>query len=266
MWQVQIVGTAQNAFGYQVLAAAREALGQHPNQDVRTLQDVEARLGVRLVLGGPPVSGGRLDVDGVGVQPWRTVLYAMGQDVRYALDFVHLVLAHKAQKGAIARMPHLAVHFVGRRAQNMTLPGPWQKAVDSIHLPPAFAALPPKGRRHVLCQLEWKSGHDEEDSAGELPPKYVFSVFGNAYPFRTYFDGRGIAGAQLEESASGDTRQYVRYVEFESLDQCTEVVGAILIECLHGLPVFFVNMVSADDPVAQWLLAQESVERGEDAF
>ena len=118
------MGTAQNAFGYQVLAAAREALGQHPNQGVRSLHDVEAKLGVRLVLGGPPVAGGRLDVDGVGVQPWRTVLYAMGQDVRHALDFVHLVLEHKVRKGAVACMPHLGVHLVGQRAQHMAFPKP----------------------------------------------------------------------------------------------------------------------------------------------
>ena len=273
MWQIQIVGAAQNAFSYQLLASLREALQQHPNEEVRSLQDVETKLHVRVVLGGPPAGGGRLDVDGIGVQPWRTTLYVAGSDFGAGLELVRFVLEHKVQKERIPQMPRLRVQLGGKRCEKQYLPPSWQDMQPlPSSVPGAFEALPPRGRRHVVCQLEWvfEKGREGNDADVVSGGKYVFTVLGGLYPFRAFFDEKGITGAQLESRGSDKVSElgseYIRFVEFQRPDECASVVGPILVDCLKGVPVYFVNMVSAEDAAALWILQHDSVESCEDAF
>ena len=199
LWQIQIVGDAQNTFSYQVLVSLREALLRHPNEEVRSLQDVESKLRVRIVLGGPPGGGGLLDVDGVGVQPWRTALYVAGVDPVAGLDLIRFLLDYKVQRGRISRLPELRVQSVGNMRARYTLSSPWFEMQPPQVAPGAFEALPPRGRRHALCQLEWMSDISDSkagegsDSAG----KYVFTVFGGIYPFRNFFEDMNVIGSQV---------------------------------------------------------------------
>ena len=149
LWQLQICHGGRNSFGYQVLAVAREALQKHPNSGVRDLQQLESVLQVRVLNGAPPQSG-PMDPDGIGLEAWQVVLYATS--VSTALDFIELVLSHKVAKGHLLQLPSL--HVACPDGTLDAVPQPWKSSHFPLHGPKAFAALPPKGRRHILCLVE----------------------------------------------------------------------------------------------------------------
>ena len=66
----------------------RNALLQHPNTAVRSLQDLEITiLSIRLVL-GEPLPSGSADPDGVGVVQSQVALYVGGATACAALEFI----------------------------------------------------------------------------------------------------------------------------------------------------------------------------------
>ena len=229
------------------------ASNQDPNvQDLKGLEQVQQ---VRLISGGPPVEG-QLDQDGVGIQRWQTVLYAAGEDPSRALDFIYLVLEHKLRRGILAVMPKLVVGFPNGGFQG-PLQGPWQlsaMASDS-GVPKPFAALPPRGRRHVLAQLEIK-----EDGEGK---KYLFTLFGNLYPFRGRLEELQVSAAELDLGAEGGA-QHIHFLEFADLDEGEALLNPVLERGLLRLPFYFINATkAASDEVAMWIQAQPGAVLGE---
>ena len=254
LWQVQLTGSAKNAFTYQVNAIAKEALINHPDDRVRDLQALESILQVRFMTGGPPLSG-PVDADGVGIQRWQTVLYAAGEDPSNVLDFIHFILEHKLRRGTIAFMPKLLLQLPDGGFQG-PVQGPWQLAAvtqDSSNLPKPFAALPPRGRRHVIAQLEKRGGEDEVE--------YSFWLRGGLYPFRNRFDEMQISAAELDiqDDRGNPKQEYIRLVKFASLEGGETLLTAILENCLLRLPIYFMNEAGDDDEVANWILQQASV-------
>lgn len=176
---------------------------------------------------------------------------------------------HCTPVGAAIRSPE--VHPVCDEA----LPQPWEPEANAVNpAPKAFAVQPPRGRRHVLAQLEKKpkettsvdGGEEEEDQEEQPTPHgtYVFSVFGNIYPFRALFDERGVAGCQLQVGSPGEhKKEYIRFVEFEEQGDHEGLINMVLVECLNRIPVYFINMAGKKDKVAQWILQQPSVYPGE---
>ena len=254
---MQVAGSAKNAFTYQVLLAAKEALLNHPNPNIKDLPTLEALHHIRLMSGGPPLSG-EMDVDGVGVQRWQTVIYAAGDGPTVALDFMYFILEHKLRRGMIASMPRLLLQMPCGGFQG-PLQGPWQvnTVADANAMPRAFAALPPRGRRHVLAQLEHEG--DIEES------KYRFFLRGGLYPFRTRLDELQVPAAQLDlvDDHGAPKQEYIRIVEFAGLEEGEGLLTAILEQALLRLPVYFINATEEeDDAVADWILQQPGVVPG----
>ena len=250
------MGSAKNSFTYQLLSNVKEALASNQDPNMQDLKAVEQTQKVRLISGGPPVEG-QLDQDGVGIQKWQTVIYAAGEDPSKALDFIQLVLEHKLRRGILAVMPKLTVGFPNGGFQG-PLHGAWQlsaMASDSGGVPKPFAALPPRGRRHVLAQLEIK-----EDGEGK---KYLFTLFGNLYPFRGRLEELQVSAAELDLGTEGGA-QHIHFLEFADLDEGEALLNPVLERGLLRLPVYFIDATSTvDDEVAAWLLEQPGVFLGE---
>ena len=273
LWQLQVCHGGRNSFGYQVLAVAREALQKHPNSSVRDLQQLESVLQVRLLNGAPPQSG-PLDPDGTGLEAWQVVLYSTS--VPNALEFIQLVLNHKVAKGHLLQLPGL--HIACPDGTPDTLPQHWKSSHFPLHGPKTFAALPPKGRRHVLCQVELRqaaakttssqdSGQADEtimdigvdDNAETV---YTVSVFGGIYPYRELFDAANITGGHVAQPDGN--RDYVRFVEVHNTDQGRNRLKAIFEQVLLNVPVYLIDSTgSTNDELVSWVCGLPSVELGE---
>eukprot|EP00435_Cladocopium_sp_Y103_P022180 s362_g5.t1 len=248
----------------EVLTVAAEALREYPDPRVRSLKDLEEVQQLRLVIGSPAKSG-ESDPDGVGLIDWQLAIYSGAGGVDTALNFIHYILEYKIRKGYVTRMPELAARVFFPEA--VTLPLPWQELKDeSIVLPKPFAALPPKGRRHVLAQLDPKEPESDqtgEGSDGLGPAAYQLTFYGGIYHFKERFENLRVPGTLLPTSNPAK-RDYVRYVDIGLANAAAEQrILAVLNSVLLGLPVFFVNSIGSDDPMALWLLQQPSVIEGE---
>ena len=160
--QVQLGGLGQKAFTYKAAATAREAVATYGNGDLTTLQELEEQHKIRLAINSSPPSG-PLDVDGVGLIEWQVALYGGGKNEDGAINvlkFIHHVLEYKVQQGQLREAPPLQVFVCpGLRKMSTTPPRPWVVAssADARVVPKPFAAAPPRGRRHVVIQLERKT-------------------------------------------------------------------------------------------------------------
>ena len=250
----------------------KDAVLEHPNPEVRTLQDIERVLRVRLVLGSP-AQVGPSDPDQVGFVDWQLVIYSCGLSA--ALDFIHFILNYKVQKRILATMPELAVHV--RSAGSTTpsfLPSPWQiLSGTALAMPKPFGAMPPKGRRHVLVQLEGPRRQDDmeedekpkaEGNGEDAEATYTLSFYGNIYPFKDRFEDSGVPGA-LTVINTSQQKDYVRYLLLKLDDASKDKVQEVLVDVLKKLPLFFINMAGDDDPMASWLLLQPSIVEAESA-
>lgn len=264
LWQLQLAGNVR-AFAFRILAVVRDALVKHPNPSVRSLKDIEEVLQVRLIVGAPANSGPS-DPDGVGFADWQPVIYAT--DLVEALAFIHFVLDYKVQKSLLPSMPELGLHVTG--SNTAALPSPWQAlgAGPSITLPSPFQVLPPKGRRHVLAQLE-KAADEEEQPDDEYSQNsssgagYILTFRGALYPFKDRFDDKEVPGAFVEIDADG-SKDYARFLQFNSSDtEARRQVQTVLEDVLQGMPVYFINMAGEADLVATWLRGFPSIIQAE---
>ena len=283
LWQVQLAGPNARCFSFKIMAVMREAVLEHPNVKVRTAQDVESVLGLRVVLGTPaPV--GPSDPDGVGFVDWQLVIYSCGLPV--VLDFIHFILDYKVRKEIeIASLPLLAVHVIGSAGSPPpSLSSPWFYLKDTrIEIPKPFSALPPKGRRHLLMQLDVldKKGDNKEEDKGTLEmeqvesvgeekdqsqpdPTYAITFFGNIFPFKDRFDEQGIPVTLTVTNAVGQ-KSYTRYLEVSMDAPSKQKVLGVLEGVLKGLPLYFINMADKNDPMAAWVLQQPSIVQSESA-
>ena len=245
-----------------------EALPSYPNPEVNSLADLEKVLRIRLQTGAPGPSG-QVDPDGVGIFVANLPLCCGGNPGgSFEVHPFHLI--------AQSAPWHFADHaraLCGRDRWQSGEParavGPEQDASSG----PCTEAFQRGARRHVLAQLEQKAVEGEDSQAREEEQDdeeqqggscYVFSVFGGIYPFRARFDENSIAGAHVKLGADGHGgREYLRCVELRGLDEGRDKLKVVLENCLAGLPVYLVSMVSQSDPVVKWLLQQGTVCLGE---
>lgn len=242
----------------------RDAILEHPNPEVRALPDVEKVLRIRLVLGAP-AQVGPSDPDEVGFVDWQLVIYSCG--LSGALEFIHFILSYKVQKRFLRAMPDLAVHVACSGCSPLLpLPAPWQMLEGTaVDMPQPFSALPPKGRRHVLAQLEGPSKEDvteEGTEEDEAEATYTLTFRGNIYPFKDRFEDYGVPGAlaAINEPQQND---YVRYLVLKLDDASKQKVQEVMEDVLMALPLFFINMAGDADPMAAWLLQQPSIMEAE---
>ena len=265
-----MAGNAKRDFANKVVAGAREALLDHPDEAARNLKAFERVKRVRL-LSGQVGFREEPDLDQVGVQAWNPVIYTAGPDASEGLCFIHFVLEQKVAKKELHALPHLAVQMVA--GVNFEPPAPWSKVLQAEPLAPAFAVVPPRGKRHILAQLEFQSGipaeenstksaadtQEEQPEGGERQErptqdfnkedKYIFSLFGGMYIYKDRFDASGISGAQVQ--LENEKTEYVRIAEFATLQEGKAVLKTILEDCLMGTPIYFINHVSPNDEAAR---------------
>ena len=257
------------AFTFKILILLREALPKHFDPRVRTIEDLEAVLHIRLVV-APPAR----DVDEVGMLDWQPVIYSSNLD--HALAFIDFILQYKIQNGYLASMPQLAVHFPNHPVGwAPAVPTPWGiLGITNQFIPKPFSVLPPKGRRHVLLQLEKKEcgegagsreeGNEEEEEDRNESPTYVLTFYGGIYPFKERFEARGIPGALIESMDSERLwRTYVRYLEVQMEAEGLKQVRVVLQDVLKQMPVYFINMAGEADAMAARLCEEPSVFQAE---
>ncbi|CAK9077020.1 Uncharacterized protein SCF082_LOCUS37032 [Durusdinium trenchii] len=222
-----------------------------------SLADLQSKANVRLQIGGPPQTG-PADPDGVGLVEWRVALYVAGRSPQAALDFIQLVLDHKVEKGLLTARPRMCIQMLSDLPDDIEIAAPWCTLAASEE-PGAscapFAALPPKGRRHIIAQLDLDNEDDDEDTDNQ---KYLLSFFGGIYSFRERFDDRAIEGTTLP-TMSGGQSEYIRYINITNDEASRERILEVLEGVLKGLPVYFVNLAGEDDELAVWLQEQAAV-------
>ena len=254
------------AFNSMILGVAKEALLQHPDSRVRSLKDLQTVVPqVRLIVGSPALKG-LSDPDGVGLVDWQVVLYSNGLEA--ALDLIRFILEYKVQKGLLDTMPDLLAHIPEYRVY--PLAAPWQRLTDTatMQLPKPFNGMPPKGRRHVLAQLEKQDLQEGADIPGggscEPACTYILTFYGNLYPFKDRFENHRIPGTYVAINAEG-LKDFARYVECKSTTDKDgmEKILVVLRNILKDMPVYFINMVGQADDMAMWLKHQLSIYEGE---
>ena len=265
LWQVQIVGEHARSVNYRILQTAREALGSHPNEAIRTLDDLETIQHVRITVNVPPMNG-PVDPDGVGRVNWVVALYVGGDSPQAGLDFIQFMLDYKMTQGLLVARPRTLVQTLPEPIPDLGISGPWtildSQMPSGAH--PPFTASPPKGRRHVIAQLEVNAAEPAEmdgqsDDAAEDEKKYLLCFYGNLFHFRDRFDQEEIPGATLQLGQAEDQREYVRFVDLVDTTPSKLKVTRVLQDILKGMPVFLINMVGGDDAMAQWVMGQESI-------
>ena len=261
LWQLQVCHACRDGFTFSALASCREALLRHPNPQVRSTRQLEDVLMIKLIVGAP-ASSGPSDPDKVGIEDWRLVFYVAGEAPSEALEFIRFVAQHKIAKGQLRSLPPLVVAC--REELPGPLPEPWVHDPTAVCQGP-FGALPPQGRRHVLCQLELQSDPPGSDDVIELDgnreDSHIFSLFGGTWGYKAAFDALGIPGGRVETSA-GD--EYIRKVVIGDDEAGKAKLRLILEDILMGVPVYLIDATGQpSDPLSTWLQRQKSVVLGE---
>ena len=241
------------------MPTARAALARHPLAYVKSLYDLENVLGLRVRFGGPREKV--VGHDCIGFLNWEVSLYTSGASPCEALDFINFILKYKLEEGALQNMPKLCVQPVGLFAGLPSLPRPWEEAATPIQpLPNPFCVQPPLGWRHVVVQLQ-RSALDGQSG------DYFFVVFGGTEPFEFRFEDCGVPSKDCCWEEEGEQKServwYVRFNPSRNYSGPLHVLEKILVTCLGGIPVFFINELPEDDAIVQWLLRQPSVQQGD---
>ena len=278
LWQLQITHGGRQSFGYQLLGVCREALQQHPNENVRDPLHLETEMHIRILSGAPPQTG-HPDPDGVGLEAWLPVVYA--PTPADGMNIVHFIMKHKISAGQVLQMPHLIALFPAEQPTEVpTVPVPWVvQPKHTLQMKP-FNALPPRGRRHVLMQVELAdvlptqgsppANHEAADSEDEQTQKndlpistYAIMFFGSLYSFRELFDAANIQGGTVPRP-DGTKDEYVRHMKATYSDDDKQKLKTILEQVLLKVPVYLIDHTeSRDDPLVSWMLTQPSVHLGE---
>eukprot|EP00972_Heterocapsa_arctica_P115527 16448235-Heterocapsa_arctica.AAC.1 len=149
----------------------------------------------------------------------------------------------KALEFASAGVPEVllsrssAIHLPG------SMPEGWGMEPVGTVGPHIFDAAPPRGKRHMILQVE----------KAEADGEYSLLFMGNTWAFRAQFDGMGIAGGHVECDGH---KEYVRCLQGvglaqDSKDRVTQVLGSGVLNG-HAL-IIFNETADSDDEMISWL-------------
>ena len=246
LWQIQIVHGGRNSFGYQLLATVKAALETHEAKDLNTL---ESKHGIKIFTGAPPQSADA-DPDNVGIQAWRPVVYAVGMSPIAGLKFIQFILDFKVMRRDLPERPTMVLLQPEEAWPFGLMPPGWIFRHNTV-VPRAFDAQPPRGRRHVIMQLESQEVGEEK--------QFMLSFYGGIYQFRDHFDHKSVSGAYAELPTGA--RDYMRCVKFTDLETTKDLIEDILGQgVLDGTPVYFINAADETDrETVDWLASLPSV-------
>eukprot|EP00435_Cladocopium_sp_Y103_P047782 s362_g14.t1 len=263
-----MTGVGEGAFSFQIKAIANEAIRAFPDSRVRTLQDLEAISHLRLAVGTPltPRSPDPSDAR-VQMSDHHVTLYS-GRGWQTALAFVQFILTHKATKSHLSCTPELLVKFLC--PIQAALPFPWKHlAPDAMtSVPKPFNAMPPRGCMHVVARLEQQfiaaKAATEADSEPTVSYSYVLFFFGGICNFQHNFEGKAIPVTSIPAKRDTEQSTCARYLHLNPDIASMNRVITVLRDVLLEVPVYFVNLVGKEDPMATLLCAQPSIFPEED--
>ena len=212
LWQIQVMQTGKNAFGYQLLAAVKAAMEEHEAKDLATL---ESKHGIKLFTGAPPQST-PADPDNVGIQAWRPVIYVAGETPAEGLKLIKFIVEFKVKRRDLPATPALVLAQSEHEWSFGFMPPGWVfRHADTV--PGPFEAQPPKGRHHVIMQAETTGEEDEKE--------YLLSFYGGIYVFREHFELKEVTGAR---EAGGE---FLRCIKFSWWTSRTRSKMCSALEC-----------------------------------
>ena len=248
LWQVQIDHAGYNNFSFKLLNVISDTLRNYPDTNITDLKSLEQHMKIRVLNGAPSQQKEDNDPDGMQFHPWRPVLYVGDDNLNPFLDLVHRVLQHKVDSAQILEMPVLQVQSNCSQwnPSQEELPQPWQLLrTEAEWMPNIFKVLPPRGRRHVVCQLE--AAEDEQ---------YDLMFLGGLYIFREKFDAQQVPYGYHKTSDPTEKRIYVRLLKIKNNEEGREKIIRVLDNILHHMPVYFYHYIDdKKDPMLAWLLS-----------
>lgn len=262
---MQITGTGEGAFSFQIKATATKAIRAFPDSRVHTLRDLEAISHVRLAM-GTPLAPHAPDAT-LQLSDHHVTLYS-GNGWQTALAFVQFILAHKVAKSHLSCMPELLVKFLC--PVQATLPFPWKHIAPDANalVPKPFNAMPPRGNMHVVARLEQQliavTVARKADDEPTVSYSYVLFFFGGIYKFQRSFEGNAIPVTLIPTQHNTEQSTCARYLQLNPDMTSMNRVITVLRDVLLEVPVHFVNMTGKEDPMAIFLCAQPSIFTEED--
>ncbi|CAE6968150.1 unnamed protein product, partial [Symbiodinium sp. CCMP2456] len=245
LWQVQVDHAGYNNFSYKILGTVNDTLRNYPDSNVTDLKSMEQHLKIRILNGAPSQQGEDNDPDGMQFTPWRAVLYLGNDDLNPILDLIHRILKHKMDQAQILDIPVLQVqsNCVQWNPAQEDLPQPWQLLrTEPEWMPNIFKVLPPRGRRHIVCQLETA----EDDH-------YNLMFLGGLYVFREQFDAQQIPYGYHKTVDPTEKRIYVRLLKVQDSEDGKNKVLRVVNNVLHHMPVYFYHYIEdKQDPMLTW--------------
>ena len=249
LYQFQIVHEGRPSITYGFLQSFRAFLPTY-DAELASLDDLETKKGIRIALSGGSIER---DPDDIGVKPWRLAMYARTASPESVLEMLSSFVREKAKglEFSGADMPELKITSQSAALLAAPAPQPWTaEPAGSVH-PNPFDAAPPKGRRHLLLQVE------KEDTDG----MYSIMFLGNTWPFRDAFESAGVTGGYVD---GGEKKEYVRCMQGLELCETDKArIASVLGErVLRKHAVFLLDETSGpEDDMVRWLVSQPSVYR-----
>ena len=157
LWQVQVGHAGYNSFSYKLIGTANDALRNYPDSNVTNLKSMEQHLKIQIGNGATSQHEEHNHPDGMQFTPWPPMLWVGNDDFNPILDLTHRILEHKIDQGQILDMPVLKVQSNCPQWEptQEDLPQPCQLLhTEPEWIPNIFKVLPPRGRKHIVCQLE----------------------------------------------------------------------------------------------------------------
>ena len=261
LWQAQVDHAGYNNFGFKILQIANEVIRSYDDSRLTDTQALETHHKIRLLNGAPTQAKEDNDPDNMRFVPWRPVFYVAQQSIAFFLDLVYRIMKHKNDAGHITDMPEF--HVQGAKDDWLPPEGlaePWQKLdTDPDWLPSIFRVPPPRGRRHVLCQIE----RNENTTEGE----YTFLFWGALWVYRDKLDGLRMPGGFVPSHDPTEKRTYVRMVKINDDTEGRTRIEGILRNGFHNVPVYFIDQLhERENPIYKWMLGFEYVILSPDPF
>ena len=251
LWQIQIDHAGYNNFSFKLVTVVNDMLRNHPDSNIIDTKGLEEQQKIRILNGAPSQQVADNDPDNMNFIPWRPVFYVAGDKLTHFFDLVHRILKYKVEMAHLLEVPSLQVQSKTRDwlQSEDELPEPWQLIhTDPEWLPSVFKVLPPRGRRHILCQLE--AAEDDE---------YALMLMGGMYLFRDRLDSHKIQGGFAPSTDPTEKRQYVRILKVTDTEEGRQKISSLMERVFHNMPVYFFHYLhDKNNPLLKWILSQSN--------
>jgi hypothetical protein len=198
------------------------------------LAELEQQRYIRIAIAGDR----QVDVDAVGIVPWRIAMYAATGDVKSILVILKQFVDWKWTQLEFAGRtpPQMLLTYASRSCveEKDSMEGWKMKPMGSPALH-AFDAAPVRGRKHLLIHVE--EGDDDNT--------YDVLFTGYTWPFRVEFESASVQGGYIEIDGK---QEYCRMLKGISGDEAgKQRLREIMEQCLKNYAVFMQDNTDAEN-------------------